>query len=161
MNTNKTVRLVTALKVCLQYCRDEQEGASMFEDIIPSRLTRQQDLYAAHARILTEKYALELPADMNDFVTAMTPPSESVSVPTASQVDVAGQPSKRQRVQRYAPVKAQDRCGHCPSCLNRNLKKACETVRKKQMEDNRRQLEEYEAQLAAVEVLPDTANLLP
>lgn len=45
----------------------------------------------------------------------------------AADKEVISPPAKRQN--KFKPVKATERCGHCRTCLNPHLKKACETVR--------------------------------
>lgn len=49
--------------------------------------------------------------------------------PWDASAAAAAPAAKKRRVNRYANIREQDRCGHCKTCLNRGMKKACLTRR--------------------------------
>lgn len=54
---------------------------------------------------------------------------QTPQTPQRADAAAAAPPAKKRRVNRYTNIREQDRCGHCKTCLNRAMKKACLTRR--------------------------------
>lgn len=69
--------------------------------------------------------AMKRPVDNRSAKSEQVQPQAPQDTDAAAAVPAA----KKRRVNRYSSIREQDRCGHCKTCLNRAMKKACLTRR--------------------------------